>query len=69
MTSVEHTKRRTFKNAMTVWTEYKNVTSKYNNGSTTYTYVCVRELQNFDGVHEGIKVVCNTEIWGFDSLF
>ena len=51
---------------MTVWTEFKNVTSKYNNESTIYTYVCVRELQNFDGVHEGVKVVCNTTIWGFD---
>ena len=45
--SVEHTKRRSYTNAMTVWVE-----SWYNGW-----YVCVRELQNFDGKHEGIKLV------------
>eukprot|EP00111_Clytia_hemisphaerica_P009522 TCONS_00027918-protein len=50
--SVEHTKRRNFMNAMTVWIE-----EQYNSkNKTTVYYACARELQNFDGTHEGIKV-------------
>ena len=55
MVSVEHRQPRVFRNAMTAWIE-KNVR---NNGSTEYR-ICARELQNFDGVHRGIKVVSST---------
>ena len=47
--SVTHTEPRTFKNAMTVWTEF--------NSRNGIAYACVRELQNFDGVHKGVVVV------------
>ena len=46
--SVEHTKRRTYTNAMTAWME---------SGPSGYLHVCTRELQNFDGMHEGIRLV------------
>ena len=45
--SVEHTQRRTYTNPTTVWVE-----ALYNG-----RFVCVRELQNFDGMHNGIKFV------------
>lgn len=50
LASVEHTKKNNFQNAMTVWTE-RRVYNGFN-----YFYLCARELQNFDGIHEGVKV-------------
>ncbi|XP_057294911.1 uncharacterized protein LOC130623439 isoform X2 [Hydractinia symbiolongicarpus] len=46
--TVEHTKLRAYENAMTAWAEETKFRSGYN--------VCARELQNFDGVHEGIRI-------------
>ena len=45
--SVEHTKKRSYANAMAAWVE-----SWYDGW-----YAYVRELQNFDSKHEGIKLV------------
>ena len=54
MMTVEHTDRSpiadSFKDAVNVWMEYDNTTME--------SYVCLREMQNFDGVHKGIHVVC-----------
>lgn len=46
--TVEHTRTRTYEDAITTWVE-----------TVSYRYgirVCARELQNFDGIHEGIKI-------------
>ena len=46
--SVSHTKPKDYSNAMTVWAEVKH---------QSLVFVCARELQNFDGVHEGVVIV------------
>lgn len=49
LVSVEHKQSREFRNAMTAWVEKGNVKG--------YMWkICARELQNFDGVHEHIKI-------------
>ena len=49
--SIEHPQKKNYKNAMTVWSEI--TTRSYNED----VRVCARELQNFDGIHQGIIVV------------
>jgi len=48
--SISHMKPKSYQNVMTVWTEL----------SFSRFKVCARELQNFDGVHEGVLVVSNS---------
>ena len=50
-TSVSHSKPNSYSDAMTVWSEVQT------NGYSHSVRVCARELQNFDGLHEGIVVV------------
>ena len=50
--SIEHPRKKNYQNAMTVWSE---VTTRSSN--TKDVRVCARELQNFNGVHQGIIVV------------
>lgn len=53
MMTVEHTDRSpisdSIKDAINVWMEYDN--------NTKESYICLREMQNFDGTHKGIHVV------------
>ncbi|XP_057295241.1 uncharacterized protein LOC130623744 [Hydractinia symbiolongicarpus] len=52
MMTVEHTDRSpisdSIKDAINVWMEYDN--------NTKESYICLREMQNFDGTHKGIHV-------------
>ena len=53
MMTVEQTKSgkaQDVRDAVNVWMEYDERTHD--------SYICLRELQNFDGKHEGIHVVC-----------
>lgn len=52
LVSVEHSKERSYKNAMTAWVEKGAMKM----GPDHLMKVCARELQNFDGIHEGIKI-------------
>ena len=45
--SISHTKAQNYHNAMSVWADLTSSSLK----------VCSRELQNFDGIHEGVLVV------------
>ena len=53
--SVYHSKPKNYQNAMTVWAELQPVSYRQ-----FAVRVCARELQNFDGKHEGIEVVSLT---------
>ena len=50
--SVEHSKRRNYQNAMTVWSEITPI-----HFNRLDVRICARELQNFDGIHKDIKIV------------
>jgi len=49
-----HHHQSNYRNAMTLWTEYAPSIESLNN---TDIRICARELQNFDGRHEGVVVV------------
>merc|ERR1719318_1603330 len=47
LVSVEHTNKESYKDAMTAWVEYSE------SGTVK---LCARELQNFDGIHQGVRL-------------
>lgn len=47
LVTVEHSHVRNYGNAMSAWAE----------GSGSLIRICARELENFDGIHSGIKLV------------
>ena len=53
--SVEHTIAKSYTNAMTAWVETND--KMMAGGIGNQIRVCTRELQNFDGIHKGIKIV------------
>jgi len=47
--AISHSKPKSYQNAMTVWTDIIPFEYAFK--------ICARELQNFDGIHEGVLVV------------
>jgi len=59
--SISHSKAKNYRNAMTAWSD---LTTSF----STRLKICARELQNFDGVHDGVLVVSHIIIITRHSL-